>query len=74
MTDQRFRINVSQTAKGFHQFDATIEMETDVFKNIDCDDVAKITPIKIGEKLLLVLKETEEAFRKDGRKLVIDTE
>lgn len=60
-TPPRFRINVSQTAKGLHQFEATVEMPA------DSDETGHI-----GERLLDMLKKTEASFRKDGRKLVID--
>ncbi|UVF62477.1 hypothetical protein [Nitrososphaeria virus YSH_922147] len=72
MTDPRFRINVSQTAKGLHQFDVTIELDSNVFKNVNEIDAADIKIKSIGEKLLEVLKDAEEKFRKDGRKLVTD--
>lgn len=73
MTDPRFRINVSQTAKGLHQFDVTIELDTSIFKKVkDEHDVANMEDISLGGKLLEILKDAEKKFKDDGRKLVVD--
>lgn len=72
MTEPRFRINVSQTAKGLHQFDCTIELDSNIFKNINEVDAADIKIETIGKKLLDVLKDAEKQFKEDGRKLVTD--
>jgi hypothetical protein len=74
MTDPRFRINVSQTAKGLHQFEVTVEMESSTFKKVSDIDAADIKLQTLGEKLLEVLKDAEQKFREDKRKLVVDSE
>lgn len=72
MTDPRFRINVSQTAKGLHQFDVTIELDSDIFKKINEMDAGDVKNLSLGSKLLEVLKNAEKQFKDDGRKLVTD--
>lgn len=68
----RIRINASQTAKNFWQIEATVEMESDWIKVANEQDVANTENQHIGHKLLSVIKETEKAFRADGRKIVGD--
>lgn len=70
--EPRYRINASQSAKGYWQLDATIEDSKDRLVISDSKDIADIETISLGEKLLQIIKETEEAFRKDGRKLAGD--
>lgn len=73
MTEPRFRISVSQTAKGLHQFDGTVELDACTVKtSISPEDVGDVTEKSIGEKLLEIIKSAEDAFRKDNRQLVVD--
>lgn len=72
--EPRYRINASQTAKGYWQLDATIEDSKDRLVISDKQDVADIETISLGEKLLEIIKQTEDAFRRDGRKLAGDKE
>ena len=69
---QRFRISAKQTAKGLWYFDATVEMPLDTIRVSDENDAASITELGIGQKLLDMIKQTEEAFVKDSKKLVTD--
>ena len=73
--EPRFRINVKQTAKGVHQFDGTVEWkDRTITLPIDQSDAGNIVTRTLGVELLEMLKATEEAFKKVGRKLVIDLE
>lgn len=70
--EPRYRINASQSAKGYWQLDATIEDSKDRLVISDKQDIADTETISLGEKLLQLVKETEKAFRADGRKLAGD--
>jgi len=73
--EPRFRINVKQSAKGVHQFDGTVEWkDRTITLPLSPEDVADTKSRGLGVELLYMMKATEEAFRKDGRKLVIDIE
>ena len=73
--EPRFRINVKQTAKGVHQFDGTVEWrDRTITLPIDESDAGNIVTRTLGVELLHMLKDTEEAFRKDNRRLVVDLE
>lgn len=60
MAEKRVRINVKQTAKGFHYIDVTVEV-TD--EKVTADDINVLEILKI--------KETE--LKNDKRKLVVDS-
>ena len=59
MTENRTRVNVKITAKGFWQLDVTIELNNVVLSNDH--------PNVLGE-----LQYQEKLFRADGRKMVGD--
>ena len=71
-TEPRFRICAKQTAKNLWQLDATVEYKSDKISKDDLDDVGASEPL--GLRLLSMIKETEKAFREDGRKFVGDTD
>lgn len=60
----RKRVNISQTAKGLHQIDVTVE---------DVNEVA-IDATKLAGMALEVLKAIEKALTEDKRKLVTEVE
>lgn len=69
--EPRFRINAKQTAKGVWYFDATAEYKNDKISRSDSEaDLGKLITEPLGLRLLSMIKETESAFEKDGRKLV----
>ena len=70
LTEKRFRLNASQTAKGLWQLDCTIELSEDHVTISPDTDKGDVKSIPLGEKLLLIIQETEKAFKTDGRKLV----
>jgi len=71
--EPRFRISAKQTAKNFWQIDATVEYKSDKMKmSTDPKDSAVMVDTTLGLRLLSLIKETESAFRKDGRKIVGD--
>jgi len=71
----RYRISVKQSSKGVHQFDCTLEWrDRTITLPIDESDAANIVTRTLGVELLEMLKATEEAFKADGRRLVIDLE
>jgi len=73
--EPRFRINAKQTAKNLWQFDATCENHEDTITvPLSEDDVANVEKVKLGVKLLSIIKEAEKAFREDNKKLVSDIE
>lgn len=70
MTDPRYRISAKQTAKGIWYFDATVELDAPRKKISPNDDVGDVTDVPAGQLLLNLVKETEQAFQKDGRQVV----
>ena len=71
--DPRFRVNAKQTAKNLWQLDCTLEYKSDniqVKPEIGQDPKSET----LGIRLLSAIKETEKAFRDDGRKFVGDKE
>ena len=70
----RIRLNVSQSTKGIHSFDATIEVSKEKWDVSDPTDVSVTEEITIGQRLLDIIKDAEDKFRKDGRKLAGDKE
>lgn len=58
----RQRINISQTAKGLHQVEVTLERVSE----------AGVHPDQMAEEALHLLKSEEKKLREDGRKLVVD--
>ena len=75
MTDgePRFRIAAKQTAKNLWQLDGTIEHNSKTMsKPLSYEDVANRESRALGVELLEMIKETEKAFRDDGRNLVSD--
>lgn len=72
MEHSRFRINAKQTAKNYWQIEGTVELPTDIIRVTSKTDAADITELKIGDKLLEIVKSAEKAFIDDGRKLVGD--
>ena len=72
-TEPRFRINAKQNAKGKWYFDGTAEYKSDkISLESDTEDIANVTIQPLGLRLLSMLKETESAFRDDGKELVGD--
>ncbi len=69
-SEPRFRQCVKQTAKNTWQLDATVEYKSDKISKGDVEDMGATEPL--GLRLLSMIKETEDAFRKDGRKMVGD--
>ena len=73
--EPRFRVAVKQTVKNLWQLDATIEHNSrTISKPLSYEDVAKVEDRELGVELLEMIKETEKAFRDDGRNLVSDIE
>jgi len=72
--EPRFRINAKQTAKGLWQFDGTVEHHDDKWTTKNVKDSADPKIITLGLKLLSMIQEVEEEFKKDNRKLVSDIE
>lgn len=73
LSKPRFRIGAKQTAKNYWYFDGTVEFgSTKLTFSSDPKDVAKLTEEPLGKKLLDMIKETEEQFRQDGRKVISD--
>ena len=71
----RFRINAKQTAKNLWQLDATVEYKNDKIKiSTNPDDTGDEIITPLGVQLLSLIKETEKAFRTDGRVFVGDKE
>ena len=72
----RYRINAKQTAKGLWQLDCTVELGCDslVESKRDPEDMGDSVELGIGQKLLAVIKETETAFRADGKLMAGDAE
>ena len=68
----RISIREKQTSKNLFYFDIMIDDELYVQKIPGTKDMGDEKEITMGEKLLLILKDTEYRFRKDGRKLVSD--
>jgi len=67
----RFRINAKQTAKGTWYFDSTAEYKSDKISRSNSEaDLGNVITEPLGLRLLSMIKETEDAFKKDGRKLV----
>lgn len=60
----RQRINISQTAKGLHQIDVTVEQ---VSETPDMPEV-------MAQRALDLVKATEKALTEDKRKLVTEVE
>ena len=74
-SEPRYRISAKQTAKNFWQIDATVEFGKDkILTIINPDDEGETENQPIGLRLLQIIKETEDAFRKDGRKIVGDSD
>ncbi len=71
--EPRFRISSKQTAKNLWYFDATVEYKSDKIKRSSNpkDRGDEITE-PLGLRLLSLIKETENQYRLDGRKLVSD--
>ena len=71
--EPRFRINAKQTAKNFWQIDATVEYKSDKIKmEVNPKDPGETVTTTIGLRLLSLIKETENEFRKDKRRIVGD--
>lgn len=71
--ESRFRISAKQTAKNLWQIDGTVENKEENFnESNNPEDLGVLTPVSVGKKLLKMIKDTEDEFRKDGRKLVGD--
>ena len=69
----RYRLSAKQTAKNKWQFDGTVEVYenpyTVLYKPRDVSNQKKET---VGQKLLEMIKDAENAFRADGKQLVSD--
>ena len=73
--EPRFRVAIKQTAKNLWQLDATIENNSrTITLPLSSEDVANVESRELGVELLNMIKETEKAFRDDGRNLVSDIE
>lgn len=71
--EPRFRISAKQTAKNMWQLDATVEYKDTRMKiSTDENDAGKTQYTTLGLQLLSLIKETEKAFRDDGRVIVGD--
>ena len=71
----RLRTSAKQDAKNRWSINATVEFSNDIFNVVENkDDVADITQITIGDKLLALINDAEKKFRADGRKIVGDPE
>jgi hypothetical protein len=71
-TEPRYRVSAKQTAKNLWQLDATIEYKDSHISRSSADDAAVLESEHLGLQLLSLIKETEKAFRDDGRKIVGD--
>ena len=73
--EPRFRVAAKQTAKNLWQLDATIENKSRVMEiPLSAEDLGNTEGRALGMELLEMIKETEKAFRDDGRNLVSDIE
>jgi len=69
----RFRIHAKQTAKNLWQFEGTCEYKSDkISRSTNADDLGQTVSDTLGLRLLSMIRETEKAFRLDGRMLVSD--
>jgi len=73
--EPRFRIAGKQSTKNIWAIDGTVEHNSrTITKPLKIDDVIEPESRELGVELLEMIKATEDAFRKDGRKLVSDIE
>ena len=72
--EPRFRVSAKQTAKNYWQLDATAEYKDTHMKRSanDPTEIGKEEDVTLALQLLSVIKDTEKAFREDGRKIVGD--
>jgi len=68
----RQRLNVTQTAKGLHQIECTVEIVNG--SSTDPKDVAVKIDFDLPQKTLELIKTMEKKLKDDGRKLVTDGE
>jgi hypothetical protein len=59
----RVRTHISQTAKGLHEVECTVE----ILRTVDIPEIDKLT-----DMALEILKQQEAKIKADGRKLVKD--
>lgn len=72
-TEPRFRINAKQTAKGTWQIDATVEYKSDKIKrSTNPEDPGDEIVETLGMRLLSLIKDAEDKFRRDGRMMAGD--
>ncbi len=73
--EPRFRISIKQSAKNLWAIDATVEYKKEIIEiSIDPNDSGNTVSNTLGLRLLSIIKETEKAFRADGRHLVGDSQ
>lgn len=71
--EPRFRLNVKQTAKNLYHSEVTVEYKSDkIRRTTNPDDPGDVVITTLGAMALSLIKETEKAFREDGRKFVGD--
>ena len=71
----RYRSSAKQTAKGGFQLEATVEVyDAPEIAMSNPQDAADVKRKSIGRQLADIIKDTATELRKDGHKLVSDTD
>ena len=74
-SEPRYRISAKQSTKNVWVLDGTVEHRSESIQiSNDPKDTAKTVSTTLGLRLLSLIKETEKAFREDGRTLARDTQ
>ena len=69
----RTRFSAKQSAKGFWQFELTVEVyDKDAVVKLKPDDVSDQKQVPLGTQAPNNIKQAEAVFRADGKKLVSD--
>jgi len=73
--EPRFRVSAKQTAKNRWAVDGTVEYKKEVIEiSTNPNDTGNTIFNTLGLRLLSIIKETEKAFRADGRHMIGDSE
>ena len=71
--EPRFRVSAKQNAKNQWALDGTVEYKKEIIEiSTNPNDTGSTIFNTLGLRLLSIIKETEKAFRVDGRKMVGD--
>jgi len=71
--EPRFRVSAKQNAKNLWALDGTVEYKQEFIEiSINPNDPGDTISNTLGLRLLSIIKETEKAFRDDGRQIVGD--